>query len=103
MPSRAAMPASVRKSTVIGCQLPLLGVIMKVIDFVPLLPSTTGATEAAASVGVASSSMIVAIPSALAIVALTGVDKRTVNVSFVSLIVSPTTLTVTVFEVSLGA
>ena len=62
---------------------------------VPVSPSST-LTLLIASVGARSSFVIVPVPVAVAIVALVGPDNVTVNVSFASYSVSPTTGTVIV-------
>ena len=79
----------------------MLGVTANVIVRWPLLPSTTDA-ELTLRRGVESSSMIVPVALATAIVALTGFDRRSVRVSLLSFVVSPTIWTLTIFDVCPG-
>jgi hypothetical protein len=67
----------------------------------PPLPSVT-VTSLTETVGGASSSLIVPTPWPSAMVAFDGFDRVSVNVSFASSSVSPTTSTVTVFVVCPG-
>jgi hypothetical protein len=70
-------------------------VTVKTAFVVPVWPSVT-ATSLIERVGMPSSSVIVPIPCASAIVALPGLVRLRKNVSFASSIVSPLTRTVTV-------
>jgi hypothetical protein len=74
-------------------------VAVKTALVVAMLPSGT-VTSSIETLGAASSSLIVPTPSPSAMVALIGAVRLTVKVSSASESVSPTTSTVTVFEVS---
>ncbi len=77
-------------------------VTVKVAGEVPALPSFND-TSLMLRVGVASSSVIVPVPTAAPSVALVGLVSVTVNVSLASSSRSPFTSTVTVWLVSPGA
>ena len=71
---------------------------MNVAFVVPMSPSTT-LTSLTESAGVGSSSLIVPVPCASAIVTLTAFVRLSVNVSFASSRTSPLTSTVTCWAV----
>ena len=96
-----AVPSTVWKFTdELSAVLPVF-VTVKTYEVVPELPSLCD-TLSIVKTGAPSSFTIVPVPSAVPIVALTGADRCTVNVSFGSNFVSPLTNTVTCLVVSVA-